>query len=101
MIHIILPVRAEEDERRLERACDARRELNQRVERVQEDNWALKKTYDVLLQRQRAAETSLREAEDRGGVLLEDMIQPKQQAADRMNSLNEHRSRCLNAPTHL
>ncbi|XP_029026203.2 protein Atg16l2-like isoform X2 [Betta splendens] len=86
-------VRLEEEERLLERASDARQELNMRVEQVKQENRAVKAKYDSLLERQRAAEMSLRQAEDRGGHLLEDMIYSKQQAADRMNSRNEHRSR--------
>lgn len=77
-----------------------RQELQQQVEQVQKKNRVLKMEYDALLERQRGAETRLREAEDKGGHLLEDMIHLKQQAADRMNSLNERKSRYLNTPEH-
>ncbi|XP_070685984.1 protein Atg16l2-like isoform X2 [Pempheris klunzingeri] len=84
-------------ERRWAGASDERRELQERVERVQEENGALKMEYDGLLELQRAAETRLREEKVRGGHLLEDMIHLKQQAAARMNSRNERRSRAREA----
>lgn len=70
------------------------------MERVQGENGALKTEYDALLERQRGAETRLREEKVRGGHLVEDMIHLKQQAAARMNSRNERRSRYLNTPEH-
>ncbi|KAL7401142.1 hypothetical protein ABVT39_023601 [Epinephelus coioides] len=85
------------EERRLAGALDARQELQVRVEQVQEENGALKTAYDALLQRQRGAEQRLREEKVRGGHLLEDMIHLKQQAAARMNSRNERRSRAREA----
>ncbi|XP_051253906.1 protein Atg16l2 isoform X2 [Dicentrarchus labrax] len=85
------------EERRLASAFDARQELLERVEQVQAENGALKTEYDALLERQRGAETSLREEKVRGGHLLEDMIQLKKQAAARMNSRNERRSRAREA----
>lgn len=94
-------VRLVEEECRLAGAFGACKDLQERVEQVHKENGALKTEYDALLERQRGAETRLREAEDRGGHLLEDMIHLKQQAADRMNSLNERRSRYLNAPEPL
>ncbi|KAM9359638.1 ATG16 autophagy related 16-like 2 [Symphorus nematophorus] len=89
--------RLSEEERRLAGAFDARRELQERVEQVQEENVALKTEYDALLERQRGAETTLREEKVRGVHLLEDMIHLKQQAAARMNSRNERRSRAREA----
>lgn len=85
--------RLQEEEQRLAGTLDARRTLQERVERVQEENGTLKMEYDVLLERQREAETRLREENVRGGHLLEDVIHLKQQAAVRMNSRNERRSR--------
>lgn len=85
------------EERRLAGALDARQELQVRVEQVQEENGVLKTAYDTLLQRQRGAEQRLREEKVRGGHLLEDMIHLKQQAAARMNSRNERRSRAREA----
>ncbi|XP_070762316.1 protein Atg16l2 isoform X2 [Enoplosus armatus] len=86
-----------EEERRLAGAFDARQELQERVEQVQEENRVLKMEYDALLERQRGAEMRLREEEVRGVHLLENMIHPKQQAAARMNSRNERRSRAREA----
>ncbi|XP_067364342.1 protein Atg16l2-like isoform X5 [Channa argus] len=82
-----------EEECRLTGAFYARQEVREQVEQVKKKNGALKLEYDTLLEKQRVAETRLREAEDKGGHLLEDMIHLKQQAADRMNNLNERRSR--------
>lgn len=90
-----------EEKHRLAGAFDAWRGLQERVEQVQEENGALKTEYDSLLERQRGAETRLREENVRGGQLLEDMIHLKRQAAARMNSRNERRSRYLNAPHSL
>lgn len=50
-------------------------------------------TYDDLLERQREAESRLREEKLKEGHLLEDMIHLKRQAAARMNSRNERKSR--------
>ncbi|XP_039986630.1 protein Atg16l2 isoform X2 [Xiphias gladius] len=86
-----------EEEHRLAGAFDGRRQLQERVEQVQEENGALKLNYDALLERQRGAETRLREEKVRGVHLLEDMIHLKQQAAARMNSRNERRSRAREA----
>ena len=97
----LLPVRLGEEERRLAGAFDVRQELQERVERVQEENGALKTEYDALLERQRRAESSLREEKVKEGHLLEDMIHLKQQAAARMNSRNERRSRYPNPKTRM
>ncbi|KAG7225930.1 hypothetical protein INR49_018531, partial [Caranx melampygus] len=78
-------------------AFDARQELQEQVRQVEEENRALKREYDALLERQRGAETRLREEKVKEGHLLEDMIHPKQQAAARMNSRNERRSRAREA----
>ncbi|KAG8001708.1 Autophagy-related protein 16-2 [Nibea albiflora] len=84
--------RLSEDERRAGAASDARQELQQRVEQVQGENGALKMEYDALLERQRGAETRLREENLRGGHLLEEIMHMKKQAATRMNSRNERKS---------
>uniref|UniRef100_A0A3Q1GDQ8 Autophagy-related protein 16-2-like n=1 Tax=Acanthochromis polyacanthus TaxID=80966 RepID=A0A3Q1GDQ8_9TELE len=89
--------RLREDERRRKGALDERRALQERVEQVQQQNGALKTEYDGLLERQRGAESRLREEKVRGGHLLEDMIHLKQQAAARMNSRNERKSRAREA----
>ncbi|XP_059187982.1 protein Atg16l2 isoform X2 [Centropristis striata] len=89
--------RLAEEEHRLAGALDARQELQERVEQVQEENGALKTEYDSLLERQRAAEMRLREEKVREEHLLEDMIHLKQQAAARMNSRNERKSRAREA----
>lgn len=86
-----------EEERRLVGPFDARRELQERVKQLEQENGALKTEYDALLERQREAETRLREEKVRGGHLLEDMIHLKKQAAARMNSRNERRSRAREA----
>ncbi|KAE8294809.1 Autophagy-related protein 16-2 APG16-like 2 [Larimichthys crocea] len=89
--------RLSEDERRAGAVFDARQELQQRVEQVQGENGALKMEYDALLERQRGAETRLREENLRGGHLLEDIMHMKKQAATRMNSRNERKSRAREA----
>ncbi|XP_044057438.1 protein Atg16l2 isoform X3 [Siniperca chuatsi] len=86
-----------EEERRLAGAFDARQALQERVEQVQEENRQLKVGYDALLERQRGVETRLREETVRGRHLLGDMIHLKQQAAARMNTRNERRSRAREA----
>lgn len=71
------------------------------MEQVQEENGLLKMEYDALLDLQRGAESSLREEKVKGGLLVEDMVHLKEQAAARMNSRNERRSRYLNAPVKI
>lgn len=61
------------------------------------ENGALKMKYDAMLELQRGAESQLREEKIRGGHLLDDMINRKKQAAARMNSRNERKSRYLKA----
>ncbi|KAK0149317.1 Autophagy-related protein 16-2 [Merluccius polli] len=68
-------------------------DLQGRVSQVQEANAGLKREYDALLECHRAAEQRFRQEKQRGCELLEDMIHHKQQAAARMNSHNERRSR--------
>ncbi|XP_030599749.1 ATG16 autophagy related 16-like 2 isoform X2 [Archocentrus centrarchus] len=87
-----------EEQRRLSGASDTRLELRARVELVQMQNATLKEKYDNLLKEQRVAETKLREEKVRGEHLLADMMKWKKQAAARMNSRNERRSRFLSAP---
>lgn len=87
----------------LREAQDARRALQQQVEQVQVENGALKMEYDAMLELQRGAESRLREEKIREGHLLDDMIYLKKQAAARMNSRNERKSRYLKvarAPVH-
>lgn len=86
-----------EDQCRLTGASDTRQELQEQVRRVEEENRTLKREYDALLERQRGAEMRLRDEKVREGNLLEDMIHLKQQAAARMNSRNERRSRAREA----
>ncbi|KAM9853801.1 ATG16 autophagy related 16-like 2 [Aulostomus maculatus] len=74
-------------------ALDDRQRLQRQVVLVQEENKAVKMEYDALLEQQCRAETSLREEKAREAHLLDDMIHPKQQAAARLNSRNERRSR--------
>lgn len=92
-----------QDEQRLQEALDARRALQERVEQMRVQNRALKTEYDAKLELQRGAESQLREEKIREGHLLDDMIHLKKQAAARMNSLNERKSRYLKtarAPVH-
>ncbi|XP_022594305.1 autophagy-related protein 16-2-like isoform X1 [Seriola dumerili] len=86
-----------EEECRFTGVFDGCQELQEQVKQVQEENRALKREYDTLLERQRGAETRLREEKVREGHLLEDMIHLKQQAAARMNSRNERKSRAREA----
>ncbi|KAF3848281.1 hypothetical protein F7725_021309, partial [Dissostichus mawsoni] len=58
---------------------------------------ALKSDYDALLERQRGAETKLREEKLRGGNLLQEVIHLKQQEAANMNTRNERRCRAREA----
>ncbi|XP_069390926.1 protein Atg16l2-like isoform X2 [Paralichthys olivaceus] len=85
------------ERRRLAGAFDVRQDLQERVVQVQEENGALKMEYDSLLERQRGAETRLREEKVREGNLVEDMIHLKRQAAACMNNRNERRSRAREA----
>lgn len=98
---LLSSVRLVEEQCRRTGAFDARQELQEQVRQVEEENRALKREYDALLERQRGAETRLREEKVKEGHLLEDMIHLKQQAAARMNSRNERRSRYLNTPAPL
>lgn len=77
---------------------DAHQELQAQVEQVQGQNTVLKVEYDTLLEQQRAAEAKLRQETVRGEELLAKVMKRKNQAAARMNSHNERRSRYLNAP---
>lgn len=86
-------IRLSDEEHRLLGVFDTRQELQELVELVREKNKALKMEYDALLERQRGAETRLREEKVRGERLLEDMIHLKRQAAVRINSRIERRSR--------
>lgn len=65
------------------------RQLQGRAEQVQQDNQALKKKYDLLLERQRWAETKLRDEKVKEAELL-----------DKMSHLNERRFRAREADLH-
>ncbi|KAM4627927.1 ATG16 autophagy related 16-like 2 isoform 1-T1 [Polymixia lowei] len=71
--------------------------LQARVAQVQEGNLALKRDYDCLLARHHVMEQTFRGEKDRGCELLEELIHQKEQAAVRMNSRNERRSRVREA----
>ncbi|MEQ2160961.1 hypothetical protein GOODEAATRI_004819 [Goodea atripinnis] len=85
--------RLQEEECRLAGASDAKRALKEQVEQVEEKNKTLKTKYDALLQRQREAESKLREEKEKEERMLEDMMHQKKQAAARLNHRNERRSR--------
>ncbi|KAM9319113.1 ATG16 autophagy related 16-like 2 isoform 2-T2 [Pholidichthys leucotaenia] len=89
--------RLQEEELQVAESSDAHRELQHQVEQVQTENGRLKVEYDALLELQRGAETKLREQLERGGRLVEDMLEWKKQAAARMNNRNERRSRAQEA----
>lgn len=89
--------RLRQDEQQLQQALDARHALQEQVEQVRVENAALKVEYDAMLELQRGAESQLREEKIREGHLLDDMIYLKKQAAARMNSRNERKSRYLKA----
>ncbi|CAI5692495.1 ATG16 autophagy related 16-like 2 isoform X2 [Oreochromis niloticus] len=86
-----------QERRCLSRVSDAHQELRAQVEQVQGQNTALKVEYDALLERQRAAEAKLRQETVRGEELLAKVMKRKNQAAARMNSHNERRSRAREA----
>ncbi|XP_029373766.1 ATG16 autophagy related 16-like 2 isoform X2 [Echeneis naucrates] len=86
-----------EQERQFTGVFYACQELQEQVEQVQGENKELKREYDAVLERQRGAETRLREEKVREGHLLEDMILLKKQAAARLNCRNERRSRARDA----
>ncbi|XP_035772502.1 protein Atg16l2-like isoform X2 [Neolamprologus brichardi] len=81
----------------LSRVSDALQELQAQVEQVQGQNTVLKVEYDTLLEQQRAAEAKLRQETVRGEELLAKVMKRKNQAAARMNSHNERRSRAREA----
>ncbi|MEQ2299568.1 hypothetical protein AMECASPLE_016523, partial [Ameca splendens] len=89
--------RLQEEECRLAGASDAKRALKEQVEQVEEKNKTLKTKYDALLQRQREAESKLREEKEKEERMLEDMMHQKKQAAARLNHRNERRSRARQA----
>ncbi|KAM6932948.1 ATG16 autophagy related 16-like 2 [Xenentodon cancila] len=90
-------VRLVEEECRLAGAFVARQALREQVEQVRQRNGMLKVEYDALLELQRGAESNLREENVKGGHLVEKMIHLKKEAAARMNSRNERRSRAREA----
>ncbi|XP_059930689.1 protein Atg16l2-like isoform X4 [Gadus macrocephalus] len=67
--------------------------LQARAAVVQAANAGLKREYDALLLLHAAADARVRAETQRGAELLEDVIRHKQQAAARLNSANERRSR--------
>lgn len=94
------PLRLLEKECWLAGALDVQQQLQRRVEQVQQENGSLKETYDALLERQRAAETRLREEKVREAHLLGNTLKPRQQAAAHTNSRNGRRSRYMNPTPH-
>lgn len=80
---------------------ESRQELQAQVEQVQEGNQALKREYDALLERRQGAEHSFMEEKAKGSQLLEEMIHMKKQAAARMNTCNERKSRYLKYTKYL
>ncbi|XP_039899235.1 beta-arrestin-1 isoform X3 [Simochromis diagramma] len=86
-----------QEQRCLSRVSDAHQELQAKVEQVQGQNTVLKVEYDTLLEQQRAAEAKLRQETVRGEELLAKVMKRKNQAAARMNSHNERRSRAREA----
>lgn len=86
-----------QERRCLSRVSDAHQELQAQVEQVQGQNTVLKVEYDTLLEQQRAAEAKLRQETVRGEELLAKVMKRKNQAAARMNSHNERRSRAREA----
>ncbi|XP_041850153.1 protein Atg16l2 isoform X2 [Melanotaenia boesemani] len=89
--------RLQEEERRWADVFDAHRALQERVDQVHEANRLLKKKYDELLAQQREAESRLRTEKVREEGLLGHVMGLKKQAAARMNSRNERRSRAREA----
>lgn len=94
-----MTLRLAEQQQQVAGAFGVRKVLQDRVEQVQEEIGVLKMKYDNLLEQQKGAEQHLREENVRGGHLVEDMIHLKQQAAARMNSRNERKSRYHNMLT--
>lgn len=86
-----------QERRCLSRVSDAHQELQAQVEQVQGQNTLLKVEYDTLLEQQRTAEAKLRQETVRGEELLAKVMKRKNQAAARMNSHNERRSRAREA----
>ncbi|XP_026119206.1 autophagy-related protein 16-2-like [Carassius auratus] len=74
--------------------------LQERVSEVQTRNRLLKQEYDSLLEQHRDMESTYRQEKLRSSEILENMILPKQQAADRMNHHNEKRVRAKEASLH-
>ncbi|XP_007573801.1 PREDICTED: autophagy-related protein 16-2 isoform X2 [Poecilia mexicana] len=92
-----LQTRLQKEGGRLAEASEAKRALGDEVEQVRQKNKTLKAAYDALLQRQREAESKLREEKEKEERVLEDMMHQKKQAAARMNHRNERRSRARQA----
>ncbi|XP_016887788.1 ATG16 autophagy related 16-like 2 isoform X2 [Cynoglossus semilaevis] len=90
-------VRLQEEQQQLSCSSDTHQLLQKQVNQGQQENRLLEMTYDDLLERQREAESRLREEKLKEGHLLEDMIHLKRQAAARMNSRNERKSRAREA----
>ncbi|XP_033933970.1 protein Atg16l2-like [Pseudochaenichthys georgianus] len=89
--------RQQQEEPLLQGAFDSRLALQGRVDKVRGDMGALKSDYDTLLERQKGAETKLREEKLRGGNMLQEVIHLKQQEAANMNTRNERRCRAREA----
>uniref|UniRef100_A0A1A7XYG8 Autophagy related 16-like 2 n=1 Tax=Iconisemion striatum TaxID=60296 RepID=A0A1A7XYG8_9TELE len=82
---------------RLGGASDVRQMLQKQVDHFNLENRKLKEDYDTLLERQRWAESKLREEKVQEEEMLEKMLHLKNQAAARMNNRNERRSRARQA----
>ncbi|XP_015806347.1 protein Atg16l2 isoform X2 [Nothobranchius furzeri] len=85
------------EKRRLGGVSDACQTLQKQVDHFNLENRKLKEDYDSLLERQRWAESKLREQKVQEEEMLEKMLQLKNQAAARMNNRNERRSRARQA----
>ncbi|XP_028857351.1 ATG16 autophagy related 16-like 2 isoform X2 [Denticeps clupeoides] len=79
----------------------ARSQLRCRVEEVRTANLLRKCDYDELLRRHRDVELRFRLASERSLSLEENLMKPKQKAAERMNHLNERRSRSMEATSNV
>ncbi|XP_024132663.1 protein Atg16l2 isoform X2 [Oryzias melastigma] len=89
--------RLEDGRLQLDASRDARQDLQVRLEQVRQDMGTLKVEYDTLLQRQREAESRLREEKMREEHLLETIMLQKNQDADRMNRRNDRSCRAREA----
>ncbi|KAJ3590688.1 hypothetical protein NHX12_008637 [Muraenolepis orangiensis] len=85
--------RLSEVQRSVSRAGGEKQDLQDQVSRVQEANAHLKQEYDVRLECHTDAERRLRQEKQRGSELLGELISSKQEAAKRLNTHNDKKSR--------